>query len=132
MNILNNNNKQKNECGVPVGIYTIRFIIFVIIVDVVAAANFSPLQLLPYAHVPNRYQTHTHSLSMVVTFIGYYAYFLCDTTQLLHACVFLICVQAFKHFFFAFVGSTNFASCRTPPYDTFRLTQISSHHHICT
>lgn len=29
---------------------------------------------------------------------GYYDYFLCGTTQLLYACVFLIYVQAFKHF----------------------------------
>lgn len=42
---------------------------------------------------------HTLSRSLVVTLIGYYVYFLCETTQLLYACVFLICVQAFKHFF---------------------------------
>lgn len=106
--------KKKNEYGVPVGIYTIRLYHFCYYCWCCCCWLWLASTATLYAHVPISNTLLPLPLAIVVTLIGYYAYFLCETTQLLYACVFLICVQAFKHFF-AFVRPTNFASWRTPP-----------------
>lgn len=75
------NEQKKNEYGMPVGIYIIRLLLLF-------------FYFISYMHMYDIKHCGRYSL------IGYYDYFLCRATQLLYACVFLICVQAFKHFSF--------------------------------